>query len=256
MSRFLALLAFPLLVSGAVAAQEYPEREFSMGLYIWGPELEGVLEADRITAEVDASFSDILKNTNIAVFGLASGRIGRFVGLFDGMWLELEDEIDTGTLQLGPITLGPAEVDAQIRQGMADLKLGYRILEPDVKARQPVSIDLLAGGRYWYMDTDIDIELALPADRSFDEIGDWVDPVVGLRVILGLTPKLQLSVTGDVGGWGVGSASDHTWTAAALLGIELSEAWNLRLGYREIDFERGDADIELRGPVIGAIYQF
>jgi hypothetical protein len=33
------------------------------------------------------------------------------------------------------------------------------------------------------------------------------------------------------------------------------QAWGLRLGYREIDVERGDADIELRGPVIGALYR-
>jgi hypothetical protein len=263
MIQRLALLALLVsLAAGAPAraadsdAQGYPDREFAIGAYRWGTELEGTLEADRGSVDVDASFRDLLEELNVGVMLAAGGRIGRFVGLFDGIWMHLEDDTKTRTVELGSIQLGPAQIDADLWQGIADLKLGYRILEPDPRARQPVAIDLLAGGRYWYMKAEIDAAIPPIASRSLEESGSWVDPIVGLRVIIGLSPKLDLIVIGDVGGWGAGEAADHTWQAVAMLGVRLSDSRALRLGYKALDLERGSADINLRGPVLGALYRF
>jgi hypothetical protein len=264
MFQRLALLGALLCVTGSAAAQDrapdaggYPEREFGASLYIWGTELHGTLDTGS-GSEVDADvkFRDILKNTNIAVFAAAGGRIGRFVGLFDGMWVELEGDKNSGTVRVGPATAGPAELNVKMWQGVADLKGGYRILEPAVGARQPVSIDLLAGGRYVYMRNKADLDFAVLPDQSFKDSMDWIDPIVGARVIIGLTPRVQFAAIGDVGGWSAGTASDRTYQVTGLLDVWLSQNWSFRLGYKTVSIERGSMDVEFRGPVVGTVYRF
>jgi hypothetical protein len=253
-----ALAAFG--IAGRAAAGEpasdfeYPDHEFSVVTYIWGSELTGTIASDTASADVDASFSDILDQLNLGVMVAAGGRWGRFVTLFDGMWLELESEKDGSTVHAGPITLGPGEVDAQLHQGTADLKLGYRILEPT--AARPISVDLLAGGRYWHVRSEIDIDLSPLPGRDFDDTTRWLDGVVGARVAFELARGWQFVVMGDVGGWDIGSASHNTWQVMGLLGVDLSEKWGLRAGYRALSVERDLADLEFRGPIIGALYRF
>jgi hypothetical protein len=262
MIRRLALLTLLWSLAPGAAAQgpdpaaSYPEREFAASVYLWGAKVEGTVEADGASVDFEESFSEILEQFDLGVMLAAGGRFGRLVALFDGIWIQLADERDTGTIRVGPATLGPAEIDADIDQAIADLKLGYRLIEPEPRARNPFSVDLLAGARYWYMKTEIEADFAVIPDLSSEESGSWVDPIVGVRVVLGLGPRLQLFVIGDVGGWGAGEASDHTWQAMAMLGIALSDAWNLRLGYRALDFERGPSDYEMRGPIVGAVYRF
>lgn len=251
------MLATLLIADGAVAQQtapEYPEREFALAFCVWGSELEGTVEADGISVDIDASFSDILEELNGGVMAAGGARIGRWVGQFDAMWMELREEVETGTLQLGPVTLGPAEIDPVVTQGMLDVKAGYRLLEPEPS--RPIAFDLLAGGRYWYLRSEIDAEFALLPDVSVDESIDWVDALIGARAVVGISPKLQLIAMADIGGWDVGSASHKTWPLMGLLGVSLSERWSLRLGYRALRVERDQADLELRGPIVGALYRF
>jgi hypothetical protein len=197
-----------------------------------------------------------LKNTNFAVFAAAGGRMGRLVGGVDAMWAELDDEKDRGTVRTGSLAVGPAELDVNVRELIVDLKAGYRLLEPKSGARQPLAIDLLAGGRYCYLHNEADLEFPSLPDRNFKESMDWIDPLVGVRVILGLTPRVQFTAIGDVGGWSAGTASDHTYQATGLLDVKLSEAWSLLLGYKVINIERGRVDLEMRGPVLGTFYRF
>ena len=58
----------------------------------------------------------------------------------------------------------------------------------------------------------------------------WIDPVVGLRVGGDLTENLSLTVTGNVGGFDIGSASKFSWEVVALLGYRLGEhgAWTTK----------------------------
>jgi opacity protein-like surface antigen len=88
----------------------------------------------------------------------------------------------------------------------------------------------------------------------------WIDPVVGLRVGGDLTENLSLTVTGNVGGFDIGSASKFSWEVLALLGYRLGEHWSVTAGYRGLGVERqkGDTSVNLilHGPQVGLYYRF
>ena len=63
--------------------------------------------------------------------------------------------------------------------------------------------------------------------------------MVGLRVGGDLTENLSLTVTGNVGGFDIGSASKFSWEVVALLGYRLGERWGgATAGYRGLGMER------------------
>jgi hypothetical protein len=84
--------------------------------------------------------------------------------------------------------------------------------------------------------------------------------VLGARVMADVHPRVQLIATGDVGGFGIGSAADLTWQAIGAVGWRLNESWSLQLGYRAIgvDLDRGTNAIDLvvHGPLLGAVWTF
>jgi hypothetical protein len=57
-----------------------------------------------------------------------------------------------------------------------------------------------------------------------------VDPLIGGRIQAALSPKLGVTMGGDVGGWGAGSEIDYQ--ATGLLGYRIRPSWTLQAGYR------------------------
>ena len=97
-------------------------------------------------------------------------------------------------------------------------------------------------------------------DLHVDVSSWWIDPVVGLRVGADLTENLSLTVTGNVGGFDIGSASKFSWEVLALLGYRLGGHWSVTAGYRGLGIERekGDTSVNLilHGPQVGLYYRF
>jgi opacity protein-like surface antigen len=123
-----------------------------------------------------------------------------------------------------------------------------------------LSFEALAGGRYNYVKSEVEILSLLKSKES----QDWVDPIVGIRLRAGLTEKLSLRVRGDIGGFGIGSASDFAWNVVAFLGYQLSRRITLGAGWRilDIDYEKGSGsrrfeyDVTTSGPVVGLAFRF
>lgn len=313
-----------LLWAVEAAAEPPPPRSASGGWevtvspYVWATAIDGEVQARGATVDVDSDFGDIVEKLNLGLMGLVEVRRDRFVALFDGFWARLEDEFEAGprNLAFGPRTVrggprgavqlavprvevpvGPLEVEAELEEVILDLKLGYRVLShsldgaPDPADRDArgrfLEVDLLAGARYWYLRTEIDValpaiqvpgfaispsvpafpRLALPdvripgvtfggIDRTFEESTDWVDPVVGGRVRADLGDRVSVVFLGDVGGFGIGSASDFTWTAWATVAYRLGDHWSLGLGYKAQEIDRESADLLTHGPVLGLRYRF
>lgn len=156
--------------------------------------------------------------------------------------------------------------------------------------RRRFDFDLLAGFRYWNVTTKIHVgivpasltvggmsvplpgilpdldfgDVKLPgiaangASRTVQETVDWVDPIVGFRVSGDVTRRFSLFMLGDIGGWGIGDASDLTWQGMIGGSFDLSESWSLTAAYRALGVNRDTAirNTILYGPQIGAIFRF
>jgi hypothetical protein len=310
--KHLAAILWALLLPSFPVSAEVPapdpaaadEWHFAVTPYIWGSAIDGNVSAKGNTADVSASFSDILATLNGGLMGMAEARNGRLILLFDGLGVWLGDDVDAKAktipvpgFPLVNATIGPSHADVKITEAILDLKVGWRVLSlpaaslfgetPASEDTRSFDVDLFAGGRYWYVKTELDLKvpvtlglgvppgtalppglggLELPSlttdgiDRNIDADADWIDPLVGLRLGIDVTEGLSLSVLGDMGGFDIGSASKFSWKANALLSWQLSESWALVAGYEALNLQRekGGAEIDLtmHGPMVGLTFQF
>src|SRR5262249_12905457 len=92
------------------------------------------------------------------------------------------------------------------------------------------ALDGILGFRYWNnsinatFDASANVNFSnLHFDRSFgialarSDVIQWVDPVIGLRLRHQLTPRQDIMVRGDIGGFGI-SGSQFAWQAIATYG--------------------------------------
>ncbi len=319
------LLPVLMLIGGASGAAPddqpdqaaNPEWEVIVSPYLWTTRIDGTVSANGASADLDVSFLDILENLNLGAMGAVEVRRGRFMASMDLFAARMSDDFDAGpaTRTVGPVSfqpagagpvinvpatavsVGPLELDSTVTSVVLDSKIGYRVLElawadrlnsgnaePDPRR---LTLDLSIGARYWFMRTELDVELgpitvpgftitaSLPALPSLDLPGvsvpgvsfggvnetitenvDWLDLTVGGRIGFDFTDRVSISVIGDIGGFDIGSSSHQTWLAMGLMGYRLSDRWTLRAGYKALGTERGPIDMTLHGLLLGASRRF
>jgi hypothetical protein len=238
---------------GPAAAQEPAAAaaggwSFGVTPYVWFASLEGDVGAisGLPPVSVDAGFDDIIENADIALMVAAEARRGRFGVVTDFTYLALSADGNTP----GPL-FGGAEVETTTV--FATVAGFYQVL-----AHQRVSLDALVGTRVWYVDTEIDRSADLLPARSVQDDEVWADPVIGLRWTAPLGRSFFLAGAADIGGFGV--ASDFTWQLLGTLGYRFNDWFSARAGYRhlDVDYENDGFvwDVEMSGPIVGAIFRF
>jgi hypothetical protein len=138
-------------------------------------------------------------------------------------------------------------------------------------------LELLAGGRYWHQELDVNVALAGTLDidglvihgqEALAQSGsvDWVDPFIGARLRWQPAPGEEVALRGDVGGFDAGSK--FTWQVLATYNWYLCTYQSLvldgYLGYRalSVDYEQGEGinryefDVLQQGPVMGITGRF
>jgi hypothetical protein len=254
----LMLALFAPVVSAEEKADAQDGWEFQVAPYLWGIALNGDVTVKGQKSDVDASFSDIWDELNFGGMLAFEGRKGKW-----GFWG------DTVYANLGnSTTVGPLQVDPDINVLWLTLGGSYRLgtwplSAAPGKEAPAVTVDMLAGARYTYLDVKLDIE-SLP-NREADK--SWVDPLVGARVHFDLSEHWTLSLAGSVGGFGVGS--DFAWHAYGGFGYRFrlfSKQNNARVvaGYRALyqDYSDGSGDdkfawdVMVYGPTLGLIIAF
>lgn len=236
----------------ALAQEASDGWTFDFTSYGWLTAMNGTAGAGSTRAPVDASFIDTVKTADsiLAFSGHVEARRGPIALFADGLWTRLG---------VDDVTIGPAQADVTATSALVELGGAYRLIDSGYDARQPGgwSIEALGGGRYTYLDTKIDVQNG----RSADSKTEWVDPFVGLRLRMALAPRWDVSLRGDIGGWGVGS--QFTWNVQALVGHRFTlfgkEATAV-IGYRALSQDFASAklvwDMTLHGPVIGLNLRF
>jgi uncharacterized membrane protein (UPF0136 family) len=257
---------------------------FNAAAYGWLISVSGSVTARGQTVDTQASFIDLVQK---------SDTLGGLMGYFEA------DKGKAGMYaDLVYTRLGFAASNASYRNPIGGLKittsanaaLTYQLLIVEVGGVyelfrwQPsegssTAIDGVMGFRYWNnsisasFDADATVDFSrLHFERSFglavaraDAI-QWVDPVFGVRVRHQFTPRQELVVRGDIGGFGLGS--QFAWQAVGVY----SYAWELDggqklaalLGFRAlgVNYTSGSgADTlgineTLYGPIIGLSFRF
>ncbi len=240
--------------------------EFVMIPYLWMTGIDGEVTIKGRDADVDVSFDDILDDLDIAALAHFIAKRGRWEFFVQPNYMKLSPE---GDVDRNAITL-----DADVETEMLILEFGTFYKLGTWGDRFPVSLDILGGGRYWYIDNeiDLDIDISLPTvdmdirrEKDVDSDKNLIDPFVGLRIDTAITKKLRFGVRGDIGGFDISDdTSDLSWQAIGLFEYDISQRIVLGAGYRALDirYETGSGndkngmDATIHGPILGAGIRF
>jgi hypothetical protein len=217
--------------------------EVGAAMYLWAAGVEGTTGFGGLPpADVDASFSDILDNLDFAYMGIVEARYGRF-GIFNDL---IYTKISAGG------TVGPASLSLGNELFVATLMGEYRVVE-----QGNTTVDLMAGGRLWYVGIDVEVSGGgYTVGTDADEV--WVDPMIGVKGRFQGASPWYLTTWGMIGGFGV--SSDLAWDVFGGVGYDLNDRWSLVGGYRAlgVDYEDSDFkfDIIMNGPIFGGVFRF
>ena len=269
MTRFTVMLCLSCLpaapVLAGIDAGAAPEWEFSLAPYFWGSGLEGTVDADNHSADVDVSFSDIWDVLDIGVLAAFEARRGKFSVTTNAIYMKISPDGGRPVGALLPAApAGSFDVRVTTQELIFELRPAFEVLSLPLFGaadERRIALDLGPGARAFWLDNHIDVKLQPgvpvgPFQSRFDESSFWVDLVAAARVRAQLTEKIGLVVSGDYGGFDIGSSSHRTWSIAGFVSYRLGEHWDLAGGWRTLELERGAVDLEMSGPLVGANYRF
>ena len=243
----------------AVFAEEMPDESsgwhFRVAPYLWMVALNGDVTVKGQESDLDLSFNDIWDELNIAAMLVFEGRKNRWGFVGDALYANLGKSTSTDVtgIKIDPtVKLSYLGAGGFYRLGTWDLS------QTPANAVPSVTVDAMAGARYTYLDMKLDLK----GFRSASGDKAWVDPLVGARAIFDLSERWAASLTGNLGGFGVGS--DFAWHAWGLLGYRFSlfsKDNNAAVfgGYRALSWDYTDGsgddkfewDVTLHGPILG-----
>ncbi len=125
-------------------------------------------------------------------------------------------------------------------------------------------IDVFGGFRWWDHDLAASLNSNLPG-KGFDiaVAEDWVDAVVGVRIMKELNEDWAINARADIGGLGL--SSDFTSTVSTGVNYHINDTMTLEVSYKAtwVDYNNGKSgtdyyayDTLTHGPVIGLSFEF
>jgi hypothetical protein len=227
-----------------VASVSDNQWHIAVSPYLWFPGVHGTIGAQGHDIGYSASPGDLLSNFRFGLMGVVEARRNRLLTTIDMMWIRLKDDkalpfpnvgADSATLKMTEFLLTP--------------NVGFRLIDGKM-----IKADALAGIRFWHFGENVTFS---PGTLGFDfsKSQNWVDPVVGGRIETALSPKVAITVAGDVGGWGTGSQLEYQ--VVGLLGYKVKPNMTLQAGYRYlyVDYEKnGGTDAFVKATTSGVIF--
>jgi hypothetical protein len=254
---FLAL--FSPLAHGQDESSDKSKWEFIVIPYFWLASLDGDTTVKGVKSSVNLSGSDLLDMLDYGGEVHVEAWKGRWGIFLDPTFLKLSADGHVNRPLVGRI-----DVDVDLKEWLVEFGGLYTLGKWPIGANgKRLSLDLLGGGRYWYMKGKLNADIPLLGlSRRVEQSKDWIDPIVGARLRADLSNKLSLAVRGDIGGFSVGS--DFTWNASAIFGYQFSQTVSAWLGYRGlgVDYESGSGfskfkyDVIMQGPIVGLGFRF
>ncbi len=246
----LALCAATLAGGATAQTGSQSQWEYALSAYGWFTALSNELETPFGTVETELSFGDIWDDLDIAAFAAFEARNGRWALVTDLNYASLTSGKNT------PLGIAFASVDVDTQLTVLSALAAYAVVD-----RDDLRVDLTGGVRYYDLDIDVALNAAAAAnDRTAAFSDSWVDPVVGARMRAELSDAWFVDGFADIGGFGLGDASNLSWQVFGGAGYRFNETWSLRGGYRYLSVDKEidgrDLRLELYGPVLGVTARF
>lgn len=204
------------------------EWEFNVTPYIWFSGLSADISFLNQSIPVEASFSDVVKNLKMAGLLHAEAKNGRWIIITDLVYMKL----DKG----GRIDLLNLDTSLKLKQFIADLDVGYNLLNVD----DWLFLDVYGGLRYFETISQLDVGAQTLLDRTINVN----DPVLGVRFKT-ITEKWINGAQIDAGGFGIGS--EISWKGNIYAGYRFSKTFSMLLGFQGygIDYEKDSFGLDL-----------
>jgi hypothetical protein len=232
------------------AAKSAPDDgwHFAVSPYLWLPGVHGTAfgpEGNGLGFK--ASASDLLSHFQFGLLGAVEARHKWLITSMDMIWLRLQDD---RAIALPPAALeGVTDANIHATLFLLTPKVGVRLIN-----QEKFKVDALTGFRFWHIGDSLNFN---PSALGFNFNGsqNFVDPLVGGRIGLALSPKISINILGDVGGWNTGSKLEYQ--VAGFLGYQIKPAITLQAGYRYLNIDyfgsRGiTTNITMSGVLLGA----
>jgi len=213
--------------------------KFGGAAYLWAAGVEGTSAAGD---DIDVSFSDLLDDLDGGIMGVLSAQKGRWTLLADILYLSIHQEASSTANFIGiPAKI---DVDVELKGFVSTLGVAYRVVDAE-----RVSLDLLAGARYFKLDLDLETEVG-GRKTKYSDSEDVLDGIIGAQVLFDLSEKWYLSCYADVGT----GDSKLTWQVWPGVGYRF-ENFDVVAGYRHLEWKTDDGDtiddINFNGPMLG-----
>jgi hypothetical protein len=222
-------------VSVADAQSQSDEWQFQIApLYLWATSIDGTMTLrGRLDQDFAVDFADALDNLETAFTVHFEAGKGRWGLMADAMYLKLAGSKDINT----PGGQADLEVEELLLEGAA----GYSFAE---------NLWVIAGVRYFSLDSDIGFQLEIAPEIEVSE--SWTDLFAGLLWRPKLGERWTFSGRLDVGAGG----SDLVWNASAIIDYRIGKWAAILAGYRHLDYDYKnnnngiEVDMSLSGPVV------
>jgi hypothetical protein len=260
--------------------------QFFVAPYLWVPGMNVNTTISKHTASVSQGWWDMIPK----LFSSVIGGMGRFE-VWKGKWGFFVDSylvylggnvsdsagktVDLGLRGRIPLRLTlNGDLKYITRAGNVDFGPRYLVGTVNLSADKPLpvlSFEVLGGGRFnaysQYLKLNLDANLTGPLQtrivgRSFVSKIEryYIEPMLGMRLSLWLTPKAVINFRGSVGGFGLVADNNLDSNMELVFGYRVHQNIYAYAGYRA-RFESANKDIIsldawFHGPIMGTVFAF
>jgi len=214
--------------------------------YVFLAGLNGTIEEKGRSANVNAPFDDILRNSNFIAMIYTDARFGRWRGTLDFLYAEVTSARSTPGPLFSSVTVAP-------KVWIADPEGGYAIFQGEGK-----EIDVMAGVRIWGIKNSLtffrnNVQAELDAGSR-----TVVDPIIGAHFATDVGRKMFVFGKADIGGFDAAAHLD--WQALGGAGYKFNEKVVGTVGYRYLSIDdkgsNSSYDVALKGVILGIGVRF
>ncbi len=219
--------------------------KFQTTPYLWGSGINGRLGIGDRTADMDASFGNVLSHLHFAFMNLFEANWNnKFVVLTDLVYTDLRGTRATP----GPLF---SSVDPNVKLFLLTPVGAYRVVD-----HGRTSMDVVGGIQYWHLNADLQFQPGLLPGTEVQRSRGWVDGIFGLRGKQQLSENWWVTGYGDLGGGG----SNFTYQIVGTAGVDIHKHFALVFGYRylNVNYNKDNFlwDTTMKGPVFGLSIKF